>query len=57
MFKLFYCDQNNREYSSTLKFFGKKDDASLLSQHNGRLPMFSIDKNNTGGSKFFVVTR
>jgi hypothetical protein len=39
---------------SKLCFFTKKDDALLHSLKHGTLPVFSIDKNITTGSKYFV---
>lgn len=57
MFKLLqYRDNEQRDSLDVRKYFGKKDDACAFSAEHGCLPIFSIDKNDSGGSKFFLVT-
>lgn len=51
-----YQNHAARENEETLQFFLKKDKARVYSQERGNLPMFSIDLNDDGGSKYFLVT-
>lgn len=50
-----YIDYRTRHEKKALRFFTKKDDALMYSQKYGCLPLFSIDKTITDGSKYFVA--
>jgi hypothetical protein len=57
--KLFYVDRDARAHASRMmKSFHKKDEARDYARAHGNLPMWSIDKFNSGdkaGAKYFVV--